>query len=43
VFIEETNRKTKSSGKRPWIASPDPVRSASREPIEPNPMATSAA
>ena len=27
----------------PWIASPDPVRSASSEPIEPNPTATSAA
>ena len=31
VFIEERKRKTKSSGKRPWIASPEPVRSAQED------------
>ena len=28
VFIDEMKRKTNSSGKSPWIASPEPVRSA---------------
>ena len=28
VFIEERKRKTKRTGKSPWIASPEPVRSA---------------
>ena len=37
MFIEERKRKTKRSGKRPWIASPEPVRSArkSAERAEP--------
>ena len=43
VFIEEMKRKTKSTGKNPWIASPEPVRSARKEPSAPKPTATSAA
>ena len=43
VFIDEMKRKTKSSGKSPWIASPEPVRSASNDPIAPKPTATIAA
>ena len=35
VFIDERKRKTKSIGKRPWIASPEPVRSASQRPRAP--------
>ena len=35
VFIEERKRKTKRSGKRPWIASPEPVRSARKTPRAP--------
>jgi hypothetical protein len=35
VFIEERKRKTKRSGNRPWIASPEPVRRARKRPIAP--------
>jgi hypothetical protein len=37
MFIEEMNRKTKNAGKRPWTASPEPVRSAAVAPIAPKP------
>jgi hypothetical protein len=43
VFIDEMKRKTKSTGKSPWIDSPEPVRSARNEPSAPNPSATRAA
>ena len=35
--IDERKRKTKKSGKRPCTASPEPVRSAAKRPIEPKP------
>ena len=35
VFIEERKRKTKRSGNSPWIASPEPVRSARKTPSAP--------
>ena len=43
VFIDEMKRNTKSTGKSPWIDSPEPVRSARNEPSAPKPTATSAA
>ena len=36
MFIEEMNRKTNSTGKSPWTASPEPVRSAANAPSAPN-------
>ena len=33
--IVERKRKTKKTGKRPCTASPEPVRSAAKRPIEP--------
>ena len=33
--IEERKRKTKKTGKRPWTASPEPVRRAAKRPIVP--------
>jgi hypothetical protein len=41
-FIDERNRKTKKSGKRPCTASPEPVRSAANAPSDPKPSETSA-
>ena len=35
VFIDEMNRKTKSTGKSAWIVSPEPVRYASHAPSAP--------
>ena len=32
--IEERKRKTKKTGKRPWTASPEPVRRAAKRPID---------
>jgi hypothetical protein len=43
AFIDEMKRKTNRSGKRPWIASPEPVRSARKTPRAPKPTETSAA
>ena len=41
MFIDEMKRKTKKSGNRPWIASPEPVRSAAKRPSAPNASTTS--
>ena len=38
-FIDERKRKTKRSGKSPWTASPEPVRSARTAPSAPKPSA----
>ena len=40
-FIDEMNRNTKKTGKRPWTASPEPVRSAAKQPTAPKPSTTS--
>ena len=40
MFIDEMKRKTKKSGKTPWTASPEPVRSATKAPSAPKPSVT---
>ena len=42
-FIDERNSPTKSNGKRPCTASPEPVRSAKKAPSAPNAIATTVA
>ena len=43
MFIDEMNRKTKKTGKRPCTASGEPVRSAAHAPRLPNASAIIAA
>ena len=38
-LIDDRKRKTKKTGNIPWTASPEPVRSAMKRPMEPNPIA----
>ena len=36
MFIDERNRNTKKTGKRPWTASVEPVRNAAQLPSDAN-------
>ena len=38
-FIDETIRNTNRTGKSPWTDSPEPVRSAMKQPTVPKPIA----
>ena len=42
-FIDEMSRKTNNTGKSPWTASPEPVRSAMNRPAPPKAIAIATA